>query len=415
MKVWYLSAYDQPNGQSTRTHDYSRELVRLGHEVTIFTNGFCHFTHTERLLPGELWRVDFFNGIRVVWLKTRAYSGNGAGRGLNMLDNVLQILQVSKVLGDLPDVVLGPSVPTFTGWAAARLAERYRVPFVFEVRDVWPDALVDIGGLSKVNPLYHIFRYVEKMLYRKAERISSVLPYLSEHVASSGSDPAKIVYLPNGVYLSNYTRDVYYDCGEGRQLVVMYVGGFGLDHDVPTIIRAAKILQDAGDTTFRFIVIGGGVQRVTCEEQVRSYGLLNLELRKPIAKSDVADAQRGADILVAAITDSKSFRFGLNLNKLCGYFASARPILFSGNSPNDPVKESGAGLSIAAEDPDAMVVGLKELASVGAAVRGEMGERGRRYAETTLSMEALGERMEKMLASAIKHYKVRPKAGFSVF
>jgi glycosyltransferase involved in cell wall biosynthesis len=407
MKVWYLSAYDQPGGQSTRTHDYSRELVRRGHDVTFFTNGFCHFKHTERLGAEERWRIEMVDGIRVVWLKTRPYIGNGAGRGLNMLDNVRRVLQVSKVLGDNPDVVLGPSVPTLTGWAAARLAQRYRVPFIFEVRDVWPDALVDIGGLSKSSPFYHVFRYLEKMLYRKAERISSTLPHLSEHVAASGSDPAKIVCIPNGVDLAPYTRDAAYDGGEGRQLVVMYVGGFGLDHDVPTIIRAAKLLQDADDTTFRFIVIGGGVRKAAAEEEVRSYKLCNLELREPIPKSSIPETQRGADILVAAITDSKSYRFGLNLNKLCAYFASARPVLFSGNPPNDPVQDSGAGLSVAAEDPPAMVAGLKELAARGAAVRIEMGERGRRYAETTLSMEALGARMEDMLASAIEEYKAR--------
>lgn len=407
MKVWYVSAYDQPRGQSTRTYDFSRELVRRGHEVTMFTNGFCHFTHTERLGPDERWRVEMVDGIRVVWLKTRPYSGNGGGRGLNMLDNVRRVLQASKVLGDRPDVVLGPSVPTLTGWAAARLAQRYRVPFIFEVRDVWPDALVDIGGLSRSSPVYHAFRFLEKMLYRKAERISSTLPHLSAHVAASGSDPAKIVCIPNGVDLSPYTRDAAYDGGQGRQLVVMYVGGFGLDHDVPTIIRAAKLLQDEGDTGFRFIVIGGGVRKAEAEEEVRSYKLRNLELREPIPKAGIPEAQRGADILVAAITDSKSYRFGLNLNKLCAYFASARPVLFSGNPPNDPVHDSGAGLSVAAEDPQAMVAGLKELAAMGAAARIEMGERGRQYAQTTLSMEALGARMEDMLASAMEEYKAR--------
>jgi len=405
MKVWYLSAYDQPGGQSTRTHDYSRELVRRGHEVTFFTNGFCHFKHTEYLDVGEYWRVEMVDGIRVVWLKTRPYSGNGRGRGLNMLDNVVRIFQASKVLGDKPDVILGPSVPILTGWAAARLARRYRVPFIFEVRDVWPDALVDIGGLSKRSPIYHAFRYIEKTLYRRAERISSTLPHLSEHVAASGSDAAKIVCIPNGVDLTAYARDLAYDGGEGRQLVVMYLGGFGLDHDVLTIIRAAKLLQDEGSSTFHFVVIGGGVRKAEAEKKVRHYKLLNLELREPIPKSDIPEVQRGADILLAAITDSKSYRFGLNLNKLCAYFASARPILFSGNPPNNPVQDSGAGLSVAAEDPLAMVAGLKELAARGAAVRIEMGERGRRYAQTALSMEVLGARMEGMLVSAIEDYK----------
>ena len=405
MKIWYLSAYDQPRGQSTRTYDFARELVRRGHEVTMFTNGYCHFTQVEHLGPNERWRVEMMDCIRVVWLKTRPYRGNGVGRGLNMLDNVWQTLRVSKKLGDRPDVVLGPSVPTLTGWAASKLADRYQVPFIFEVRDVWPDALVDMGGLSRRSLMYHAFRYVEKMLYRKAARISSTLPRLTDHVAGSGGNPAKIVYIPNGVDLTPYVPDESYDGGEGRPLVVMYVGGFGLDHDVPTIIRAAKLLQDAHDTSLRFVVIGGGVRKAACEQEARSYRLRNLEFQDPIPKSSIPKVQLGADILVAAITDSKSYRFGLNLNKLCAYFASGRPVLFSGNPPNDPVWESGAGLSVPAEDPQAMVAGLKKLAGLGSAVRLEMGVRGRHYAQTTISMSALGDRMEAMLVAAIEEYK----------
>lgn len=407
LKIWFVSAYDQPRGQSPRTYDFARELVRRGHEATMFTNGYCHFTHKEYLMGDNPWRVEFIDGIRVIWLKTRAYSGNGLGRGLNMMDNMHRVLQSSKALKDCPDVVLGPSVPLLTGWAAARLADRYRVPFIFEVRDVWPDALVDTGGLKKNSLTYFVFRYLEKLLYCKAARISSTLPNLGGHVAGSGSDPAKIVWIPNGVDLTPYRNLQPYSGGVGHHLVVMYVGGFGLDHDVPTIIRAAKILQDEGDQCFRFIVIGGGVRKTQCEEEARSYQLRNLEFRSPVPKTSLPEVQRDADILVAAITDSKSYRFGLNLNKLCSYFASARPVLFSGNPPNNPVAESGGGISVKAEDPRAMVDGLRLLAQKEPAERIRMGEAGRCYAQTTLSMEALGDRMEKMLASAVAEFPSR--------
>jgi glycosyltransferase involved in cell wall biosynthesis len=404
MKVWYMSAYDQPQGQSPRTFEFSKELVRRGHDVTMFTNGYCHFTHSERLRSDEKWRIETVDGIRIVWLKTVPYRGNGVGRGLNMLSNGWRSLRAARALSATPDVIIGPSVPTLTGWAACHLAKDYQVPFIFEVRDVWPDSLVDNGGLSRSSAVYHVFRYIEKSLYRQASRISSVLPYLAEHVASSGNDPTKLLWIPNGVDVSPYTVDLSYDGGGCRQLVVMYVGGFGLGHDVPTIIQAAKCLQDEGDETFRFVLIGGGVRKAACEAEARSYGLRNLEFRAPVPKSSLPMVQREADILVAAITNSKSFRFGMNLNKLCSYFASGRPILFSGNPPNNPVQDAGAGISVAAEDPDAMVAGLRKLAAVGAAARIEMGARGRHYAETMLGMDVLGARMEAMLASAIRDF-----------
>jgi glycosyltransferase involved in cell wall biosynthesis len=403
MRVWYVSAYDQPRGQSTRTYDYSRELVARGHDVTMFCNSYCHFTHREHLKHGEPWRVEFVDGIRVVWLRTYHYKGNGSGRGINMLTNVWRLLRATAALGLRPDVVLGPSVPLLTGWGAMYVAKRFDVPFIFEVRDVWPDALVDIGGLRRSSVVYRVFRLIEKQLYRRAARISSTLPYLGDHVRRAGSEPAKIVCIPNGADVSLFVEGQDYDGGKSP-LTVMYIGGFGLDHDVPTIIRAAKILQDEGSDEFRFVIIGGGVRKEACMVEAATYGLRNLTFQPPVPKSELPAVQAQADILVAAITDSPSYRFGLNLNKLCSYFASSRPVLFSGNPPNDPVREAGAGLSIGAENPGEMARALRELLAAGAIERKRMGENARRYAEKTLSLGALGETMDSMLRAAIDEY-----------
>jgi len=402
VKIWYASAYDQPTGQSRRTYEFSKELVRLGHDLTIFTNSYSHFSHIEYLRKDEFWRVEFIDGIRIVWLKTFPYRGNGIARFLNMLDNARQILRVSKLLGDFPDVVLGPSVPILTGWAAAKLSKRYKVPFIFEVRDVWPAALVDMGGLSKLNPIYFIFRLIEKVLYKYSARISSTLPFLADHVLKSGADPSKIEWLPNGVDLSLYPKDNGYDGGKGRQLVAMYIGGFSLDHDVSSIIKAAKILQESKDERFRFVIIGQGELKIQCIKEAKLLELFNIEFRKPVPKDCIHREQLKADILIAAIADSKSYRFGLNLNKLCGYFASSRPILFSGNTPNNPVKESRAGLSVNAGNPQAIVEALDRIYLMGPIKRVKMGLRGREYAEKVLSMRILGSKMENMLKEAFK-------------
>lgn len=404
MKIWYVSAYDQPKGQSTRTYDYSRELVARGHDVTMFCNSYCHFTHREHLQPGEPWRMEFVDGIRVIWLRTFHYRGNGLGRSINMLTNVWRLVRATGTMGLLPDVVLGPSVPLLTGWGAMYLARKYRVPFIFEVRDVWPDALVDIGGLKKSSVIYRVFRLIEKQMYRRAARISSTLPYLDDHVRRAGSDPAKIVWIPNGADVSEFPDGNDYD-GGNKPLVVMYVGGFGLDHDVPTIIRAAKILQDEGSKEFQFVIIGGGVRKDACVAEATGYGLQNLKFQPPVPKSTLPAVQARADVLVAAITDSPSYRFGLNLNKLCTYFASGRPVILSGNPPNDPVRAAEAGLSIRAEDPAMMVSALRQLLAAGPLERKRLGENARRYAQVSLSLAALGDRMESMLRTAVDEHR----------
>ena len=137
MNIWYLSAHDQPKGQSARTYEFSRELVKRGHQVTMFTNSYCHWTHVERLAPREKWRVEEIDGIRVIWLRTIHYTGNNWRRGANMLSNAWRSIQVARALSDKPDVVIGPSVPLWTGWAASKIAGMKGSAFVFEVSGRW--------------------------------------------------------------------------------------------------------------------------------------------------------------------------------------------------------------------------------------------------------------------------------------
>ena len=402
MNIWYLSAHDQPKGQSSRTYDFSRELVKRGHHVTMFTNSYCHWTHEERLQTHEKWRTEEIDGIRVVWLRTVHYTDNGLKRGFNMLSNAWRSIQVARTLSDKPDVVIGPSVPLGTGWAASQIARMKGAAFVFEVRDVWPIALVDDGGLSKRSPIYYAFRSIEKYLYRKSQRISSTLPFIYQHVAESGSKPEKVTWIPNGVSFERFSGFEGYDGGEKRPLVAMYVGGFGNAHDVITIVRSAHILQQKGNNNYRFVIVGNGVKRPECEREASLNKLLNIEFRDSVPKVDIPRIQMESDILIACVLDSAAYRFGLNLNKIFDYFASGRPVIFSGNAPNDPIAESGGGFSIPPENPEAMVAALEKYLELSPAERTEMCKRGRRWVENEFDMRKLGDRMESLLLQAIK-------------
>ncbi len=400
MNIWYLSAHDQPRGQSARTYEFSSELVKLGHTVTMFTNGYCHWTHKEYLKPHEAWRIEHIDGIRVAWLKTTPYKGNGFSRGANMVSNARRCLQVSKVLEDKPDVVIGPSVPLGTGWAALKIAKRKGAAFVFEIRDVWPTALVDDGGLSKRNPLYFAFRYLEKLLYRNADRISATMPFVFNHVAQSGGDPGKVSWIPNGVNFDRFRGYNEYDGGRQDQLTIMYVGGFGAAHDVITIVKAAHILKQNEINNIRFVIIGNGPKKAECLNYVADNRLETVEFRDPIPKAEIPIVQQESDVLIAAVLNSPIYRFGLNLNKMFDYFASARPVIFSGKAPNDPVIDAGAGFSIPPENPQAMADSILEFLKMSPDQRKAMGMRGRKYIED-YKMAQLGLRMEALLLDAV--------------
>jgi len=402
LNIWYLSAYDQPKGQSPRTYIFSRELAKRGHRVTMFTNSYCHFTHTERLDPHEKWRIEEIDGIRVVWLRTIHYMGNGIGRGMNMVSNTRRAFQAARTFSDVPDVVIGPSVPLLCGWAAMKLAQWNGAAFVFEVRDVWPFALAADGGISKNGPVYLAFRYIEKLLYRKAQRISAVLPFIFDHVSQSGGDPKKVTWIPNGVDFERFDGFEAYDGGKDLPLVAMYVGGFGVSQDVVSIVRAAGILKEKGNDKYRFVLVGKGVTRPDCERKAASLGLRNVEFRDPVPKRDVPRLQMEADLLIAALIGTASFSFGMNSNKIYDYLASGRPMIFSGRTPNDPATSSGAGFSVPPQDPEAMAGALERFLELSPGERIEMGKRGRQYVERENDIPKLVERMESLLAQAVE-------------
>lgn len=400
LNIWYLSAYDQPMGQSSRTYEYSRELVRRGHQVTMFTNSYCHFTHRERLNADEPYRIERIDGIRVVWLRTITYSDNGWRRGANMLSNAWRCLQTSRLLEDIPDIVVGPSVPILTGWAASIIAKKRDAAFVFEVRDIWPQSLVDLGALTIHSPVYFAFRCLEKFLYRRACRISSVLPLTWKHVAQSGVAPEKVTWIPNGTNLENFSDMPQYDGGTQLPLTVMYVGGFSITHDVITILRAAHMLLVRGNDDIRFIIVGSGRQRSECEKEAANLRLSNVEFREPVPKSKIPRLQSESDVLISSVKDTPVYQFGINSNKIFDYLAASRPIIFAGNTPNDPILESGAGFSIPPENPIAMADALETMLRMSPEERRAMGVRGRRYAEEHFELKKLAARMESMFRAS---------------
>lgn len=403
MNIWYLSAYDQPKGHSSRTYDYALEMVKRGHQVTMFTNSYCHWTHKDHLSSNEKFRIEEIDGIRVVWLGTFHYIGNGWKRGVNMLSNAWRCFQAVETLADNPDVVIGPSVPLVTGWVAARLAKKKRAAFVFEVRDVWPIALVDNGGLSPYNPVYFLFRFIEKFLYRNSQKISSALPFIYDHVSQSGADSKKVTWIPNGIDFRRFAELKNFDGGLQFPLTAMYIGGFGTPHDVITIVKAAKILQEQGNDQYRFVIIGDGIKKGECESVARLYELTNIEFRESVPKLEVVKLQMEADILIACVTDSDIYRFGINMNKLYDYFASGRPVIFSGKAPNNPITETGAGYSVPPENPEAMTEALKSYLKLRPVERVEMGKRGRLWVEEEFDIVKLGDRMELLLTRAINY------------
>jgi glycosyltransferase involved in cell wall biosynthesis len=277
--------------------------------------------------------------------------------------------------------------------AAERLAHRFGVPFILEIRDLWPQSLVDYGRMSAGHPAIRILAAIEGHLYRRASSIVTVLPNSFDYLESRGAVRDKIYWLPNGSDLS--AQSPVQPLPENDPFTIVFAGIHGVANGLHQVLEAADILQKSGDgDKVKFLFVGDGGQKPALVETARSKNLKNVEFREPVPKSEVSRILAESDAGLMILKSVPTFRWGISPNKLFDYLAAGRPVLYSVNSANDPVSEAKAGISVKPDDPKSLAEGALKLASLPKEERQAMGERGRRYVEENHDLNRLAEKLE---------------------
>jgi glycosyltransferase involved in cell wall biosynthesis len=413
MNIWILNHYaDTPDRQATRTYDLSKQLVERGHQVTIFAAGFSHYSfREERIRSGETWREEDWNGVRFLWLKTPPYRKNDRRRVANMVTFAWRAFWLGLKRKDKPDAIIGVSVHPLAALSAWALSVAKRSRFFFEVTDLWPEVLVDFGMLPRRHPATWLLRAMEKFLYRRAERIIMIWPRTEEYVARFGIAPEKIVWIPHLADLSRYEELEPYDGTIRERFTVMYLGSFVNFMAIEVILEAAKLLEDRGRRNIRFVLVGGGTERERLARLAVDLRLQNVEFPGLVAKKDIARTMGGADAFVVTLKNVPLLRYGISLNKACDYLASGRPTILAGEPGYDPIREAGAGISVAAENPSALADAVEALKALPPEERVQMGRNGREYLERVHGMQVLADRLEKVLIGCGPGETIRSKAA----
>jgi len=405
--IWILNHYaispDMSGG--TRHFDLARELVKKGHEVTIFASGFDHSTRQYlKITPEEKMRVEEYDGVRFVWINTIPYYGNNWRRVLNMLSYGWRVLSCSRGLSK-PDTVIGSSMHPFAALAGWWLARRYKSKFIFEVRDLWPQTAVDMGAMKKNSLPAKLLYAWEKFMYNKAEKIIVLLPYAKEYIVGRGIDPEKISWLPNGVNLDRFDHPSPLDpgCEVGKafeeysdKFKVVYTGAHGKANGLEVIVQAGSIIQDEG-LGIHFFFIGDGPEKNNLIQKANEIGLNNVSFLPPVSKAQVPNLLARADLLVHTIKKLDVLRYGMSPNKMYDYLASAKPIVTSIEARNNPVVEANAGIAVEPENPKALAEAIIEIYNMPERKREELGMNGRHYIEQYHSTKILAQKLEALL------------------
>jgi len=348
MRVLFLTDNFPPevNAPASRTFEHCREWVRAGHEVTVITcapnfpKGKVFEGYRNRIFARET-----MDGIHVIRVWTYISANEGfLRRTLDYVSFMLAATPASLRVAR-PDVVVATSPQFFTACAGYLVGKLRRVPFVFELRDMWPESIRVVGAMQQ-SALLDWLEKIELSLYRNAAMIVPVTNSFKRKLIERGVDGAKIKVVTNGADLSLFRpreKDVQLteELNLSGKFVAGYIGTHGLAHGLETLLDAARLLQEEGRDDIRLLFLGDGASKAALKERAAQFGLKNVVFLDTVAKSDVVRYWSLLDVSIIHLRKTDLFTTVIP-SKLFECMAMGIPVLHGVRGESAEIVESEA-------------------------------------------------------------------------
>jgi glycosyltransferase involved in cell wall biosynthesis len=389
-----FAGLDEPGG--TRHHELARCLAERGHKMTIIASPVSYLTGASvRHPPASEKRGGELEGVRVI----RAYTYKALHKSfIHRVFSFFTFMTASFFAGlgvKNVDLVWGTSPPIFQGVTAWLLARLKRVPFLFEVRDLWPTFAIAVGVLK--NPtLIKMSFWLERFLYNHADQVVVNSPGYFAHVSGRGAKRVELV--PNGADPQMFDpadQGVRFRSANrlADKFVVLYAGAHGMSNDLSVALEAAKLLQNTPATVEVVVTfLGDGKEKPALQKQATDMGLTNVLFLAPVPKAEMAAALAGADACLAILKPIEEYKTTYP-NKVFDYMAAGRPVVLAIDGVIRQVVEAAhCGVFAQPGDPVALARAIRQLAADKTTSR-QMGLAGRKYLEQYFSRSAEAEKL----------------------
>lgn len=335
MKVWIINHYAIPPslGGLVRHYYFSKYLQEKGHEVKIFTASKIHNTDVNMIADKKSYIEKDMDGVTYTFVRTSDYKGNGIDRIINMLQFPIRIWSVCRKF-EKPDVIYTSSPDIFTAVSAVLMAKCLKVKKVVEVRDLWPESIVEFSGFSRKNPIIQILYQMEKWLYRNADELIFTMAggkqYIKDKGWTRGINPKKIHQINNGVDLKEfeYNKEHFQiqdeDLENEETFKVIYTGSIRSANNVETLVKAVEKLDEP--ERCQLLLYGDGTDKERLEQYCKKHKLSNVKFKGKVEKKYIPYILSKSDLNIINYRQTGLFRYGGSQNKLFEYFASGKPI-----------------------------------------------------------------------------------------
>lgn len=387
-KIWIINQFantpNMPGG--TRHFEIANYFSKLEWNTEVFSSDFNLSSRKSMILKKfELWKTQKFDGIKWHWLRTFPYKKNDFWRYINYFSFCMNFfvrqffaITIGYFSKSTPNIIIASSPQLPVAFFCLILAKLFKKIFIFEVRDLWPQVLIDLGGFNKSSFFIRFLFWIESQLYKNSDCVIVLAKGAKKYVLRKGAK--KVVWLPNGPDLEKFKplplqkKTKVFTKKEPFQII--YTGAHGLANDLNNIVETAKKMNNE---PVRFTLVGDGPEKINLIKKAK--GLDNIIFLPPVPKLLIPELISNYHATLISLKDVKLFEYGISPNKLYDAYAISRPVISTVKGfINKEIEDFNIGVTALPGDPSSLSKSIKKLLLLSHNEREEMGKRGRELA-----------------------------------
>lgn len=391
----YASTPKYSSGAGERFFYLAPFLKQAGYKLTIISGSHNHLFINYPPTP-KLFNDEIIEGGVMKWIRLRKYQASSfLGRLYSWFEFLFKLflLPVSK---SRPNLIIVSSMSIFPIFYALYLKGRSGCKVILEVRDIWPLTPIELGEYSSRHPFILFMSWVEKLAYKRVDKIVSVLPGLAMHVQNVLGYAKEVTWIPNGIYYAHDERTKRTGIRlDQTKFNILYTGALGLANAMSYVVEAGMLLHEYED--INLVIIGDGPDK---EELVKtSFDFPGIVYFPKVQKEEVVAILEQADACIISWRDKNLYKFGVSANKYNDYMLAAKPIISASNIDDDPVLVAGSGIRVLPENPEAIAAGILQLYQMHPSERKILGEQGRKFVLENSTYEKIAQKYINVLTS----------------
>lgn len=360
--IWILNHYAtiMYRDKGGRHYSFAKKLIERGHKVTIFCASTFHNSKKIINIDNKHKYTQKNNGVPYVFIKTEYYHNNGLKRIKNILDFYFNFIYVAKrhvMNNKKPDIIYASSVHPLTLIAGIRIAKKFNIPCICEIRDLWPKTLVDSGILKENNIFTRLLYKGEYWIYKKSNSLVFTMEGGKDYIVDKGwsikqgkrINLSKVFHINNGIDTDtfNYNKQNYKitdnDLNDKESFKIVYVGSIRKVNNVENILNVAKKLKDYN---IKFLIWGSGNSLEYLKNKCIDEDITNVIFKGKVEKKYIPYIVSNSDVNMMNGIYFDVLKYGISPNKLFDYFAARKPILSNLKCGYDLIKKYNVGITV---------------------------------------------------------------------